>query len=263
MNIGITFFYGKQGEPEERTKLIAKHGFNSILTIDQPELDKQNGAFKKQIKLFQKYQLKPSSLHMEYRSEELPYFWKKGKIGDKIEKTLKKDVKLAKKYNFTCVVVHLEGEYSEIGITRIKNVLKTCKKYNLPLAIENLDNKELFFKVFETIEDDYMMMCYDSGHQHAFNPDIEYLELFKDKIITLHLHDNMGEQDEHTLNRFGNTDWEKVAKQLANCPNIKSLDYELLLKSSGTEQMTHDEVLEECMKQANELKANILKYQEK
>ena len=45
-----------------------------------------------------------------------------------------------------------------------------------------------------------------------------------------HLHKreyNNGKKDEHTLNKYGNIDWDLLAKKLSNCNEV-NLDYELL-----------------------------------
>lgn len=130
---------------------------------------------------------------MAYNKDELHYFWEEGKMGDKMVKNLIKDVKIASKYNFTCVVVHLFGSYSELGKQRLLKVLKVCEKYNMPLAIENIDCPPLFKKVFNEIDNKYMKFCYDSGHEHVFDNDFDYLKNYSNKLTTLHLHDNMGD----------------------------------------------------------------------
>ena len=119
MKKGISFFFGYDTEPEQRAKMIKDYGFDTVIANADKRLDKQNGTFKQQIKLFKKYGLELSSLHMSYRAEDLPNFWREGKAGDILTKNLIRDVKLAHKYGFTCVVVHLYGTYSPIGEQRL------------------------------------------------------------------------------------------------------------------------------------------------
>ena len=88
----------------------------------------------------------------------MPEFFKNNKMGNRIEKTLKKEIKLAKKYGFTCLVVHLEGEPTEIGLIRFNRILKVCEKYNTPLAIENLcsdNNLHIVENLFKNINNKY------------------------------------------------------------------------------------------------------------
>lgn len=256
MDKGISFYFGFANDIETRVAMIKDSGLNAVMTNADKKFDFQNGPIKKQCKLFKKYGLKVTSLHMQYNAEDLPYFWKEGRFGEKLKKILIKDVKIAKKYGFKCVVVHLSGEYSSIGERRLKEVLNVCEKCNVPLAIENIHCQKLFLDTFDHIAHKMLKFCYDSGHNHAFDKDFDYLTKFADKLICLHLHDNDGTEDQHNFNRFGNIDWDMIARKLAGRTDL-SLDYELLLPNKG---YTIEECLKEVKKQADELEAKILKY---
>ena len=249
MEKGIYFYFGFDIDPETRAKMIKKAGFDCVITSADKKLNSSNGNIRKQIRLFKKYDLKLSSLHMAYNTEDLHYFWEEGKMGDKMTKNLIKDVKIAKKYGFTCVVVHLFGEYSELGKNRLLKVLQVCEKYKIPLAIENIDCPPLFKRVFEKIDNKYMKFCYDSGHNNVYDKGFDYLNTYGDKLITLHLHDNMGDDDSHTISRYGNIDWNKIAESLKDKDII--LDYEMLLDKKGN--LTPDTCLIETKKMADEL----------
>lgn len=254
MKKGISLFFGVSGIPvEERVRLISEAGFDCVMTSADRRFP--NGPLGYQVKLLKEYGLQLSSLHMIYEYYTLPLFWQKGLKGDWLTRRLIRDVRLAKKYGFTCVVTHLYGTYSEVGEKRLRKVLKVCEKCNVPLAIENIDDPELFAQVFERIESPYMKFCYDSGHNNFVDKDCDYLKKYGDKLVALHLHDNDGVKDLHTLNKFGNIDWKKIGKGLAGCNEV-NLDYELLLKHDHN--FTAEEVLKETKKQADELEKIIL-----
>lgn len=257
INKGFSFYFGYKIPIEERVKMIKQAGFNCIITNADKNLKKQNGSIKKQIQMFKKYNLKHSSLHFQYKKDELPNFFLDNKIGQKLEKNLKKDIKIAKKYGFLCVVVHLYGKLSTFGIERLKRILKVAEKHKVPLAVENINENEILPFVFKNIESPYLKFCFDSGHQHCFYPDVDYLKLYGDKLICVHLHDNMGNKDAHTLNCYGNINWEEIAKKLAKCPSV-NLDYELLMKEK--QDLSAQEVINKCFKQAVELEKMINKY---
>ena len=191
---------------------------------------------------------------MSYDANNLHYFWEDGKIGEKMKKNLIKDVKIAKKYGFSCVVTHLFGEYSEIGEKRLKEVLKVCEKVNIPLAIENIDCKQVFVDTFEHIDSPYLKFCFDCGHQNIFDKDFDYLGKYGDKLVALHLHDNDGKSDLHTLNQFGTINWELLAKRLKG--KDVSLDYEIFMNNKPN--ISAEECLKEVKKQADELENLIL-----
>ena len=107
----------------------------------------------------------------------------------------------------------------------------------------------------------YLKMCYDSGHNHCFDPEFDYFKDYGDKIICLHLHDNFGKKDEHTLNKYGSIDWQKIAYNLAKLPNEVVLDYEILMHTGDNE--TKEETLIEVFKQACQLENMIKKAKNK
>jgi len=260
MKKGISFYFGfkDEGSHEERARLIKEAGFDCVITSADKRFAKQNGSFKDQIKYFKKYGLALSSLHMRYLCSELPEFFRDGKIGNRMEKDLMDDVKLAAKFGFSCVVVHLfcEEESRQIGFDRIRRVLNLCEKKNIPLAIENIDDPETFKAIFNEIENPYMKICYDSGHNNFIDPKFDYLTKYRDKIICLHLHDNDGTDDHHTLNKYGSINWKNIATKLSKLPHDINLDYELLLCKRGPE--SKKEVLTETYRQACELEKMVL-----
>ncbi len=273
MRKGITNFFGFDIDTDERTRLIKQAGFDSIITSANKKYVYQNGTFKHQMKLYKKYGLQPSSLHSSYVREELPNFFLDNKIGDKIEKNLKKELKLAKKHGFSCLVVHFVGTPSEIGKQRLLRILDYAQNKGVPIAAENLTDDSMI-KYIMSFSHPYLGFCYDNGHRHCFNPSQNYLKLFGDRLLCLHLHDNMGPLsneemqkyktnsiDMHTLNKFGSTDWDEVAKYLAKCPEV-SLDYEILPRND-LQGMTAKQVVDECFKQACELEKLIQKYKTK
>ncbi len=254
MQKGICFYFGFLNNIEERTEMIKAAGFDSIITNADKRFIFQNGKIATQVKLFKKYGLKPSSLHMRYKRDELPNFFLANRLGAKLEKTLKKDITIAAKFGFKCVVMHLGGDYSNVGFERLKRLLKFAEKKNVPLALENLSDDRAFCYIMENFRHPYLKFCYDAGHNNAFHPETDYLKKFGDRLICVHLHDNDGKRDMHTLNEFGTINWQNLAKKLAECQEI-SLDYELMPKNEHGYDAK--DLLDRCFKQACELEMMI------
>lgn len=256
MKKGISFYFGYEIPVRERAQIIKKYGFDCVIDNADPSLYSQNGKFKYRMKVLKEVGLELSSLHCRYRKNELPNFWLPGKRGDKITKNYIKDIKIAKKYGFLCVVAHFVGEYSLIGEKRLKRILKVCEKTNIPLAVENLSDKTIMDQIFLNNKSDYLKMCYDSGHNNAFNPDVNYFDEYGSKIITLHLHNNDGTSDQHTLK--GNVNWDMIAENLKD--NI-ILDYEILPRV--LKPKTAEECLKKVKTMADSLEKKILEYNHK
>lgn len=143
----------------------------------------------------------------------------------------------------------------------MKEVLNICEKVNIPLAIENIDNQKIFIETFENIKHPMLKFCYDCGHNNVFDRDFDYFSNYNDKLITLHLHDNDGGSDLHTLRKLCSStiDWEKIALNLKGHENI-NLDYEILNKNNST--LSIIEFLKEAFLQAQELE-NLIQRSEK
>lgn len=257
MNKGTSFYWGFKETPEFRAQILNQVGFDTVITNADPKYNKQNGSITKQIKLFKQYNLKLSSLHMRYNAKDLPYFWTDTRKGNWMEKRLAKDIKVARKYGFSCVVTHLKGLPSTTGLDRIKRLLKLCDKTNIDLAIENTENTACFIYTFDNIKHPHLKFCLDVAHNHCYNPEIDYFKGYGDKLVCLHLHDNDGTCDAHTLNKYGNIDWDNIAQNLAKIDFDGSLDYEVLCPS-GKENCL--QVAQIIYKQACELEKMIKRY---
>lgn len=262
MDKGITFYFGYDIEKTKRAKLISECGFNTVMTNQDPRFVNQNGTIEEQIEIFKNNNLKVSSLHNQYKTEELTFFWQDCLIGDKLEETLIFDIETAHKYGFKCVVVHTMGKFNEIGKNRLLRILDVCEKNNVFLAIENIDYQQPILDIFKNINHPYLKFCYDSGHNNCFDRDFDYLSNFGDKLICLHLHDNNGLRDQHTLNRFGTINWTALAQKLSklDLSNV-SLDYELLMYEG--EKPNEIECLKETFNQACDLEKMINQFKTK
>ena len=98
MNKGICFHFGYVYENldiEQQVKDIKDAGFDCVIDTADPAFKHENGANKKRFKLFKKYGLKLSSLHMCYNKDELPYFWQQGKVGNTLLKMLRLPINTA------------------------------------------------------------------------------------------------------------------------------------------------------------------------
>lgn len=257
MNKGISFYFGFASTPEQRAKMISEVGFDCVITTADERFEHQNGTIEEQVELFKKYNLKLSSLHNRYTNADLPNFYLDNEIGNKMEKNLIKDLEIAKKFGFNSVVLHLYGTPNQIGRDRLKRALEVAENLNVPIAVENIDCRPCFLDAFKSFKSPMLKFCYDSGHNNWVDPEIDYLTDFGDKLVCLHLHDNNGTADMHTLNKYGCINWNKIAQKLAKANEV-NLDYELLMNYRQNETM--EEVLRETFKEAQELEEMIKKY---
>lgn len=262
MRKGIVTFFGYAYDKNQIFQDIKDAGFDSVMASTDSRFFWETGDLDFQTKKMKELHLDTDSLHSTYVTASLPYMWQKGFKGYRILCGLKKDVKKAKKYGFKYLVVHTEGQISDIGLARFCSLVKFAQKNNVIIAIENLiSNREILAYLFENIKSDYLKFCFDSGHENCFAGNMGVLEQFAHKLCCLHLHSNDGTSDMHTLNKYGNVDWDRIARILASIPNCDEivLDYELIMHYKR-EENTPQGVLSECYKQACELENMIQKY---
>ncbi len=264
MKKGISNFFGYEYDYNQIYKDIKNAGFDCIMSSSDKNFFYQTGNMKFQAKAMKELSLLPDSLHSTYKTDDLPYFFKSGLKGYKMLCSLKRDVKIAQKYGYKFLVVHLEGELSTIGVNRVEKLVEFGEKHNVIIAIENLiANRNILAYLFEHIKSDYLRFCFDAGHENCFAGQMGVLEQFADKLVCLHLHSNDGASDMHTLNKYGTVNWNRIARVLAslkNCDDIV-LNYELIMRYR-TKKDTAQSVLKECFAQACELEEMIKKYKQ-
>jgi sugar phosphate isomerase/epimerase len=67
------------------------------------------------------------------------------------------------------------------------------------LAVENGHNHDGMEAVFSRYPRDYVGLCWDSGHGNLEPGSLDWLDRAKDRLISIHLHDNDGATDQHKI----------------------------------------------------------------
>lgn len=192
---------------------------------------------RKLLRSFSKYSLK-LSLH-------LPFTVNISDIIGKIRKDniayLKECICLASKLKATHITAHIGNFYwfpvekymRKKALTRflkyLEEVIKCCEEYNVKIALENVvpiphgsdyyllgDNIEDFNYIFEKVDSKYLMFCLDTGHANMSEGVISYINNFQNKIISVHFHDNNGDNDQHLPVGEGTVPWQQLAQGLNN-----------------------------------------------
>jgi sugar phosphate isomerase/epimerase len=76
--------------------------------------------------------------------------------------------------------------------------------------------------------------CFDTGHAHIEGGVGPGFELMRERVATVHVHDNHGEKDEHLLPSEGTIDWDAAFASFASAPELPALVMELKEKAPGT-----------------------------
>jgi sugar phosphate isomerase/epimerase len=111
-----------------------------------------------------------------------------------------------------------------------------AEERGVKIAIENMgnDNFKAIDLLFSEYGPDFLGLCYDSGHGNIDQGrGLDYLDQYKDRLISIHLHDNDGCGDHHNLLFSGTVDWAQLSRILAESSYQKPISMELSMKHSG------------------------------
>jgi len=107
-------------------------------------------------------------------------------------------------------------EFSEkVGRIAVDRGVQMCIENNASTSylIHNADEMTRFF---EEEASQHFRIALDVGHASLHQDLDEYIRRFQGKIRHVHLHDNLGKQDDHLPLDQGNIDWRRAVRQLLN-----------------------------------------------
>lgn len=113
----------------------------------------------------------------------------------------------------------------EKTIAALKKSLRTLdnvkREYGVKIAIENMPSFPMMLgKTADELMDIFngteLGFCFDIGHANTTKQINEIIEKLGNRIINLHIHDNVGENDDHMTIGEGNIDFKDVISKLKN-----------------------------------------------
>ncbi len=145
---------------------------------------------------------------------------------------LKDAIDKCEKYNIPVVITHLSSgrpmpEITLLAEKRFAEIFDYADKKGVKIALENLRYAENLICFLDKYKN--TGFCWDNGHQYCRQTNVEFMELYADRLIALHIHDNRCgiDTDDHLLPFDGKIDWEKCAKQLAKSSFTGTIMFEL------------------------------------
>lgn len=231
MNLSIVDWFGYNLSPQDRMRLIKEAGFNGVLLLWADYFDKD-------YKQFPEY-ARNAGLYVE--NAHAPYMnanalWEDTVNGQDACKELVSCVEDCTTHNIPTLVMHTENKNGTetvelpsdftIGIERMKRIIDTAERLNVNIAVENMSRHEYLDCIFQNIHSARLGFCFDSGHYNMFTPEHDLLTQYGDKLMALHLHDNDGVDDWHSLPFSGNVCWDGIAGKLKtlSCNGVIALE---------------------------------------
>ena len=117
-----------------------------------------------------------------------------------------------------------EEKTLELNFEFMNRLLVAAKQEGIVICLENmpfrafsLSSPAAIAELVKEMNDPSFAMCLDTGHTNV-SPDrptpAECIRQYGDIIKVLHVHDNKGQQDEHSMPFYGNIDWKDFSMAL-------------------------------------------------
>ena len=226
MKTSVNLYFEKGIDAKTKIDTIKALGYDEFFTTVYDQCETM--TFIEQIRYAKEIGLPCTMVHCSYYEPRLNSFWLDGAEGDDITEDYIRQINLcgALTKNF---VVHLncssDCPVSEIGIARLRKILKVCEKYHLNLCVENLCSVNEIPYIFAKLEHPLLKICFDSGHHHWLMPNFNICREYAKYITTLHLHENNGTADDHKKLTIGSSVFNYLKE------NLSYLDSEIVLTS--------------------------------
>ena len=114
----------------------------------------------------------------------------------------------------------MERKAVEMAKKSMRTLDRTASEYGVTFAIENMPNFQPMLgktaaELGEIIEGTNLGVCFDIGHANTTGQTDEMISTFRDRIVNVHVHDNMGDNDTHMTVGDGTVDFPKTMESLS------------------------------------------------
>ncbi|MCX7591882.1 MAG: sugar phosphate isomerase/epimerase, partial [Kiritimatiellae bacterium] len=131
------------------------------------------------------------------------------------------------------VIMHLPQEPNCDATRRSLDALERLARHlGVRIALENgrFDEIGVILAEYSPL---FIGLCYDSGHGNLIPDGLDRLSEWAHRLISVHLHDNDGREDQHRLPFTGTVDWERLAGIIARSAYSKCVSMEVSMRRSG------------------------------
>ncbi len=252
--LGISTVNGYPLSMDERLGMISAAGFGSVMMWwgAQESLSRTE-----RVELAQKYGLEIENVHAT--TDNLNYLWQDEDEGDETARELEQEIIDCGSLGIHTIVMHLTNgitppPISSVGIRRIDHIISCASKNNVTIAFENTRRAEHTRYVLDNYKADCVKFCYDCGHENYWTPDVDWMQLYSDRVAAVHLHDNKGSSDAHLIPFDGTINWEKIISSLNSSSYSGNITLEAEMNSSGMYTgISVEEFLKKCFIRGSKL----------
>ncbi len=234
--LSITTDYAKvdKGDPSPYLRRIADAGFthihwchhwNTDFAYTRPEIE-QIGTW------LVEYGLTLLDLHASVGPEKNWFSPKEYERQAGVE-LVKNRIEMAARLGSDVIIMHYPKEPRNKPVRRSLDELEGfARQHSVRIALEN-GSFDAVEPLLADYAPDYVGLCYDCGHGNLAPDGLDRLDRIKDRLISVHLHDNDGASDQHNLIFSGTVDWPRLAHILAGSAYRKPISSESNMGCAG------------------------------
>ncbi len=235
MFVSMTTDYAQsRGNPKPYLEAISKAGFTHIHWCHHWNTDfvYQNCEIQQIKQWLSVFDLKLLDLHGSKGSEKN---WVSDSEYERLAgvELVKNRIGMTAQLGGEVVIMH-PGDLSRLTQLRksLDGLYSFAKKHNVRIALENGDF-ELIQKILTEYPSDFVGLCYDSGHGNMKPGSLTKLDSIKDRLISIHLHDNDGATDQHKIPFSGTINWQKLIHIISESSYNKYISLEVITTNSA------------------------------
>ena len=121
------------------------------------------------------------------------------------------------------VVPGQETKSMEKAKKSIRTIDRLMNEFGIVAALENLPMMPAFGfmigktakEMAELVDGTDMKICFDIGHANTVGQIDDIIDMLRDRIVNVHIHDNNGSNDDHMTIGDGNIDFKKTLSKLS------------------------------------------------
>ncbi len=157
------------------------------------------------------------TVHAEYHG--VNEIWQDGPVGEARAGYFRACVRGAAACGVPVVVLHLSSgdfppAFNRLGLARYASICREAERLGVAVAFENLRKTSYLADLFANLSSPARKFCFDCGHENLYDGGFGILERYGSDLVSIHLHDNFGERDDHLLPFTGSIDFRRVAARL-------------------------------------------------
>lgn len=258
LDLGIYAWFGYPLSLDERLTLIANAGFRiTCLWLGEEEDLIANGDGDMMPSLAREAGLAIDNIHAPF--EHCNHLWSESKASsDIVRNEYRSALSFCDKHNIRNLVIHVARglnppPQSERGLKILRELVSYAQDHDLVLAVENTRCHDYADFIFSNLESPHLGLCYDSSHDFLKGQTRgRFLKKWGHRLVTTHLSDNHGENDDHFLPGNGQVDWPLLVESFPT----ETYEGRLLLEvvPDDSSNMTAEEFLRIAYEKGVELK---------